>query len=82
MVDIHHTGDGYWWQSTDDTWRMAKDRSLDRHALPARIIRPNPPELWERLGEVVGTRRRSEVISDLIRRFLEGEPMPARPGEQ
>lgn len=58
---------------------MAKDRSLDRHANPARVIRPNPPELWDQLGEAVGERQRSAVISDLIRRFLSGEPMPKRP---
>lgn len=58
---------------------MAKDRSLDRHASTARVIRPNPPELWARLGEAVGERRRNAVVSDLIRRFLDGEPMPERP---
>ena len=59
---------------------MPKDRALDRHANPARVIRPNPPELWDRLGEVVGKRNRSATVSDLIRRFLDGEPMPDRPG--
>jgi hypothetical protein len=58
---------------------MAKDRSADRHANPARVIRPNPPGLWDRLGEAVGDRRRSAIVSDLIRRYLDGEPMPERP---
>lgn len=58
---------------------MAKDRSADRHAKPARIIRPEPPDLWTRLGDAVGERNRSAVLSDLIRRFLDGEPMPERP---
>lgn len=58
---------------------MAKDRSADRHTTPARVIRPKPPELWDRLGEAVGERNRSATISDLIRRYLDGEPMPQRP---
>lgn len=58
---------------------MPQDRSLDRHANRARIIRPNPPDLWQRLGEVVGERNRNAVISELIRRYLAGEPMPERP---
>ena len=56
-----------------------QDRSVDRHAKPARVIRPDPPELWDRLGEAVGERSRSAVISDLIRRYLDGLPMPKRP---
>ena len=51
---------------------MPKDRRLDRHALPARIIRPKPEELWTALGEKVGERRRSEVISLLIAGYLDG----------
>jgi hypothetical protein len=58
---------------------MGKDRALDRHAKPGRLIRPTPPDLWERLGEEVGDRRRSEVISDLVERYLDGQPMPDRP---
>lgn len=58
---------------------MAKDRALDRHAKPARVIRPDPPELWDQLGEAVGARSRSAVVSDLVRRYLAGEPMPDRP---
>ncbi|MEU1240065.1 hypothetical protein ABZ388_06870 [Micromonospora parva] len=58
---------------------MPKDRSIDRHANPARVIRPTPPELWDRLGEAVGERNRSATISDLVRRYLDGEPMPDRP---
>lgn len=52
---------------------MPKDRRLDRHALTARIIRPNPEELWTRLGEKVGERKRSEVISQLIAGYLSGK---------
>lgn len=58
---------------------MTKDRSADRHTTPARVIRPNPPELWDRLGGAVGERNRSATVSDLIRRYLDGEPMPERP---
>jgi hypothetical protein len=66
---------------------MPTDRSRDRHAKgedgrplkPARIIRPDPPELWDQLGVAVGPRKRSEIISDLIRRYLNGEPMPPVP---
>jgi hypothetical protein len=58
---------------------MAKDRALDRHATKGRLIRPDPPELWERLGVAVGDRRRTEVISDLIARYLDGREMPPRP---
>ncbi len=63
-----------------DPERAPKDRRLDRHsgAKPARIIRPDPPDLWERLGAVVGPRGRSETISDLIARYLDGRPMPPR----
>lgn len=61
---------------------MAADRSADRHARPARVIRPDPPELWDRLGAVAGERGRSAIISDLIRRYLAGEPMPPRPWRQ
>ncbi len=68
---------------------MPTDRSRDRHRKgkdgrplkPARIIRPDPPDLWDQLGAVVGTRERSKVLSDLIRRFLAGEsmrPLPKR----
>ncbi|MFG2046125.1 hypothetical protein ACGFIW_01675 [Micromonospora sp. NPDC048935] len=58
---------------------MPKDRSEDRHTNPAHVIRPNPPELWERLGEAVGPRNRSATVSDLIRRYLDGEAMPEKP---
>lgn len=63
-----------------DPERAPKDRRLDRHsdAKPARIIRPDPPDLWTRLGVAVGNRKRSETISDLIARYLDGRPMPAR----
>jgi hypothetical protein len=49
------------------------ERQEDRHTRPARIIRPNPPELWERLGEKVGPRARNETISRLIAAYLNGE---------
>ncbi len=90
MVDIHHlnhTADQRVWQSTvhtvlmpTDPQRAPKDRRLDRHDpnKPARVIRPDPPELWDRLGALVGVRERSGVISDLIARYLDGRPMPKR----
>ncbi len=64
--------------------RMPTDRSRDRHRKgedgrplkPARIIRPDPPDLWERLGEAVGARERSAKISELIRWLLDGGPPP------
>jgi hypothetical protein len=52
---------------------VPKDRRQDRHALTARIIRPDPEDLWTRLGEKDGERRRSAVISRLIRMYLDGE---------
>jgi hypothetical protein len=65
-----------------DPGRAPKDRRLDRHsgAKPARIIRPDPPDLWTRLGAAVGNRERSRTISDLIARYLDGRPMPPRAG--
>lgn len=79
MVDIHHVTPGYqWWQSTTDTFRMPKDRSADRHTTTARVIRPDPPELWDQLGETVGGRQRNAAINELVRRFLAGEPMPTQ----
>jgi hypothetical protein len=74
-----------WWISTivsaaglggNPPWedvQVPKDRRQDRHSLPARIIRPNPAELWAQLGSKVGERRRSAVVSELIRRYLAGE---------
>ena len=50
--------------------------TTDRHKQPGRLIRLTPPDLWERLGEKVGTRERSRVISELVRRFVAGKPMP------
>lgn len=51
----------------------------DRHLNPQRTIRPDPADLWERLGEVSGGRSCSRVISDLISRYLAGRPMPPLP---
>jgi hypothetical protein len=56
-----------------DDVEVPKDRREDRHALPARVIRPRPKELWEQLGERVGERGRSDVISRLIAGYLAGE---------
>lgn len=58
---------------------MAPDRSADRHHQKGRLIRPTPPDLWEWLGDEVGARNRSKLISDLIERYLTGQPMPPRP---
>ncbi len=51
---------------------MPKDRREDRHTNPARIIRPDPPELWQQLGAKVGERKRNGVISELIAVYLAG----------
>jgi hypothetical protein len=91
MVDIHRSrlDDSAvvaWWQSTmhtdrvpTDPERVPKDRRLDRHRKPGRLIRPDPPDLWDRLGALVGIRHRSEVISKLIAHYLDGTPLPKRP---
>lgn len=55
---------------------MAKDRALDRHLARGFLYRPVPPELLERVDDVVGPRRRSQVISALLARFLDGGAMP------
>lgn len=52
---------------------MPKDRSDDRHRTKGRLIRPVPEELWTKLGERVGERKRNGVISELIAMYLEGE---------
>jgi hypothetical protein len=52
---------------------VPKDRKQDRHALPTRVIRPNPAELWEKLGEKAGKGKRSEVVSRLIQGYLDGD---------
>lgn len=58
---------------------MPKDRRQDRHAnKSAHVVRFDPPDLWERLGDAVGERHRTATINDLVRRFLEGKPMPKR----
>jgi hypothetical protein len=51
---------------------VPKDRSDDRHNIKGRLIRPMPPELWERLGEKVGSRERNKTISRLIAAYLDG----------
>lgn len=53
--------------------------SEDRHRRdrPARLIRPDPPELWNQLGVMADNR--GALISDLIARYLDGGPMPKRP---
>jgi hypothetical protein len=58
---------------------VATDRGADRHTKPGRLIRPDPPDLWERLGAKVGQRRRSEVISVLLSWYLDGGAPPERP---
>lgn len=62
---------------------MAKDRTLDRHARPARIWRPDPPELWDQLGEAAAAagKSRSEVLNDLVQQHLAGRPAPDRRAE-
>lgn len=45
---------------------------------PVRTVYIDPPELWDQLGEAAGGRSRSEVLNDLVRRYLAGEPMPER----
>jgi hypothetical protein len=57
---------------------MPADRAADRHTNPSRVIRPDPPALWQQLAGAVGPRGRSALVSDLIRRYLAGEPMPPR----
>ncbi len=77
LVDIHHASTG--WLSTRYGRRMTTDRSADRHTKPGRIIRPDPPDLWQRLGDRVGNRRRSEIISALLVWYLDGGDPPERP---
>lgn len=62
-----HGGNPPW-----DDVSVPKDRKQDRHATPARIIRPVPPELWTKLGERAGERGRSYIISQLIEGYLDG----------
>lgn len=51
---------------------MPKDRREDRHGKKGRLIRPDPEDLWTKLGEKAGQRKRNEVISRLIEGYLEG----------
>jgi hypothetical protein len=53
--------------------------TTDRHKTTARLIRPDPADLLEKLDERVGTGRRSKAISLLVGRFLAGRPMPSVP---
>jgi hypothetical protein len=53
--------------------------TTDRHKATARLIRPDPPDLLERLDRAVGKGRRSKALSILLGRFLAGRPMPTRP---
>jgi len=57
-----------------------KDESetSDRHKTPRHVV-SMPDRDWDELGERVGPRARSEVIRDLVRRYLDGKPMPRRP---
>lgn len=53
----------------------------DRHLVPQRSIRPTPPDLWFRLGDLVGARERSATISKLIAWYLDGGPPPTHPDD-
>jgi hypothetical protein len=55
---------------------MTKDRAADRHLTPSYPYRPDPPDLLERLDERIGVGLRSRAISELLSRWLAGEPMP------
>jgi hypothetical protein len=57
---------------------MPKDRTLDRHQTPNYPYRPDPPDLLERLDARIGVGLRSKAISDLLSRWLAGQPMPGR----
>ena len=50
--------------------------TTDRHKATARLIRPDPPDLLERLDKAVGKGRRSKALSLLVGRFLAGRSMP------
>jgi hypothetical protein len=52
--------------------------TTDRHKQTARLIRPDPADLLERLDAAVGKGKRSKAISNLVGRFLAGRPMPTR----
>lgn len=67
---------------------MARDtRGGDRHREPnrnrhrgtRRSFQPDPPGLVNDLDAAVGRMNRSRVLSDLIRRYMAGEPMPPAP---
>jgi hypothetical protein len=50
--------------------------TTDRHKATARLIRPDPTDLLERLDKAVGKGRRSKALSLLVGRFLAGRAMP------
>lgn len=58
---------------------MAQDRKADRHSSVGQHVRIQPADLWVSLGEQVGDRERSRVLSELIAYFLGEGPMPVRP---
>lgn len=59
---------------------MADPNRADRHTTDRHPVSV-PARLWQRFGRVVGERKRSEVIRDLIQRYLEGKPMPPLPDD-
>jgi hypothetical protein len=63
---------------------MPKDRAQDRHLKTSYPYRPDPPDLLERLDARIGVGLRSKAISELVSRWLAGQPMPGSdwwPGE-
>ena len=57
---------------------MKDEPEADRHVIPRRIV-SIPDRDWDEFGERVGNGKRSEMIRELIRRYLDGKPMPRRP---
>lgn len=60
---------------------MNPEPEADRHVIPRRIV-SIPDRDWSELGERVGERERSKTIRELVRRYLDGKPMPRRPWRQ
>lgn len=56
-----------------------RDPNRDRHRGQRRSFQPDPPDLVDRLDARVGRMNRSGVLSELLRRYLAGEPMPPLP---
>lgn len=58
------------------------DETKDRHAF--RVAVSVPKRYWERLGLLVGTKRRSEIIRALLAWYLRepGAKLPERPARQ